>query len=424
MKRSVILSIVFLLLLSVLVGCSSSTAEAHEHLWVKGKCFICGIECEHDFSEKTGFCSVCGIACAHEGGHDSEGVCAVCGQTTYHDYRNGVCTVCGATTNISYSVPESYQGECEEKGTIVSFTYHTLNYSYAATFDTELVGVTKECYIYLPYGYNEETQYNIIYLLHGQVDTAEYWLVQEEYAGNIPNYTANVLDHMIRNKDIEPVIVVTPDIHTDYEDYDDPTLVEEEWVLAERNDDIEFISKHATGVENNEIKFYETVYYREIKDMARQIESVYSTYAGGDVSDAGLTASRAHRAVGGFSVGGNISLVSIFSGAYDFIGFYGSYSGASLKYKDYLLNAVEEIESSGYSIYLFLSTEEKTDGSEEIRELYRELTEADEFYAAEKAVKLLDIRGGTHEYPSFMAALYNSLHFFFLEDPSSGNVNS
>lgn len=426
MKKIVSLTVVFALLLNALFGCDAATADAHEHRYVDGVCILCGLECEHDFSEKTGFCSICFAKCKHEAGHGADCICYSCGQYAYHDYVNGVCVYCGATTNIAYDAPEEYKEVCDEQGTVVPYTYHTQNYSYAATFDTELVGVTKNCYVYLPYGYDETEQYNVIYLLHGQLETAEFWLVEEDHFG-IPNYTTNVFDWMIKNGDVEPFIAVTPDIHTDYENYDDPSLVDEECVLAERNDDEEFIKMHNAGIENNEIKLYETVYYRELKDLARQVESTYSTYADADgdgsISDEELIASRNHRGLGGFSVGANITLMSGVVSAYDFIGFFGCFSGASIKYKNILLNAGEEIDAAGYSVYLFLETEELTDGSEEIRELYRELVANSDFYVEEQTIKFLDIKSGTHNYKAYMGALYSALHFFFLEDPATGDAN-
>lgn len=422
MKKLLSLSVVLVLLLGILAACNPTAVEEHEHLWIKGKCFICGIECEHDFSEKTGFCSICGIACTHEGGHDADAVCYTCGQFTYHDYVDGVCTTCGATTNTAYDVPEAYKEECDEQGTVIEgFVYHTQNYSYVELFETELVGVTKKCNIYLPYGYNEETQYNFIYLLHGQGEDEGYWFVWEDLYG-YANYTTNVFDWMIKNGDVEPFIAVACNIHTDLENYDDPSLVDPDNVLAERNADDDFIQGNANG-----FKFYEMVYYNEIRDLAKQLEAVYATYADangdGEISDEELTDSKNHRAMAGFSVGANISTCSALQ-AYDFIGFFGAFSGGfSAKYTDVLLEFAETMEAEGNSVYLFVSAEEKTEGIEESRELYEVLTEKGTFWVKEETLKFLDIKGGKHTYPWFMSGLYNALHFFFLEDPSTGNVN-
>lgn len=436
MKRNVFLSKIPILLSAVilfaglLTGCTPTEAEAHEHFFSEGVCVYCGLVCEHDFSNGTGKCSICNLKCPHAEGHDENGICPICGKYAYHDYVDGVCITCGATTNITYYVPEEYKVPCDEQGTVVSYTYHTQNYSYVELFGTELVDVTKRCNVYLPYGYDETEQYNVIYLLHGSIEDENYWLVDTATASGFEIYTTNVFDWLIKNGDVDPFIAVTPDIHTDLEDYDDPSLVDPDKVLAERNADDEYIQQSQAGNPNNDFKFYEMVYYKELRDLATQAEATYApcvdTDKDGQISDAELIASRNSRALAGFSVGGNITTSSGVLSGYDFIGFFGTFSGGfSDKYEEALLAVAEEIREAGYSIYLFAELEEGADGDgSETRALYQELIEkSDGFFLAEKTLKLLEIKGGMHDYPSYIVALYNALHFFFSEDPSVVNVN-
>ena len=62
--------------------------------------------------------------------------------------------------------------ECDEQGTIVAMEYDTPAYMF-----NELLGVNemlhKKLYVYLPYGYDPATQYNILYLMHGGGDSQE-----------------------------------------------------------------------------------------------------------------------------------------------------------------------------------------------------------------------------------------------------------
>ena len=70
-------------------------------------------------------------------------------------------------------------------------------------YATDERDVKKTAYVYLPYGYSEEKEYNILYLMHGTGDDEKYWLKTNPY-------NKTMLDNMIADGDIEPLIVVTP----------------------------------------------------------------------------------------------------------------------------------------------------------------------------------------------------------------------
>jgi hypothetical protein len=72
--------------------------------------------------------------------------------------------------------------------------------------------LVKTCVVYLPYGYDnndKDTRYNVLYLFHGGCGNRYEW-----FAGNTRqdgnNALCNLLDNLIANGDIEPVIVVFP----------------------------------------------------------------------------------------------------------------------------------------------------------------------------------------------------------------------
>ena len=78
--------------------------------------------------------------------------------------------------NALKSTPASQQG------TVVELEYETPAYAV-----NDLLGLdetlTKKAMIYLPYGYDESKEYNILYLLHGTKGESdgpmeEFWLVQ------------------------------------------------------------------------------------------------------------------------------------------------------------------------------------------------------------------------------------------------------
>ena len=133
----------------------------------------------------------------------------------------------------------------------------------------------KFCTVYLPVGYDESDQpYNILYILHASNGTTRNYLNPES-----PTKLQRLLDHMIENGDIEPLIVVA----ATYYNPSDPMLQYMPLNMqVERTKD-----------------FHEEL----VTDIIPAVESVYRTYAAsGSLED--IVASRNHRAIAGFSLGG------------------------------------------------------------------------------------------------------------------------
>ena len=61
-------------------------------------------------------------------------------------------------------VPDGYYRPAERGGTIEKLTYNTYE---SMTYEQKSKQLTKTAYVYLPYGYSEDQQYNIFYLMHG-----------------------------------------------------------------------------------------------------------------------------------------------------------------------------------------------------------------------------------------------------------------
>lgn len=99
---------------------------------------------------------------------------------------------CQETTILDHSVkliPENYYENAEQQGSVVKMEYQTKLY------DTDEL-ITKYCYVYLPYGYEENgtTRYDILYFMHGGGSTAEKFL-----GGNDSiSLNRKNLDHMIQ----------------------------------------------------------------------------------------------------------------------------------------------------------------------------------------------------------------------------------
>lgn len=126
--------------------------------------------------------------------------------------------------------------------------------------------INKNAVVYIPGGYSKDKKYNVIYWMHGWRGS------QHTYLGWMtnPRPLKTLMDNMIANGDIEPMIVVAPTFTEEYKDY---------YVRIERMGD------------------------EVIRELIPAVEGKYFTYAK-STDKKGIAASRNHRAFGGFSMGG------------------------------------------------------------------------------------------------------------------------
>ena len=64
----------------------------------------------------------------------------------------------------------------------------------------------KKAFVYVPYGYSEDQQYNILYLMHGAWGNEKTFFVSNPKQSLLKN----VLDHLMKNGEMQPILVVTP----------------------------------------------------------------------------------------------------------------------------------------------------------------------------------------------------------------------
>ena len=171
------------------------------------------------------------------------------------------------------AVPAEYKKAAAEQGQIVSLMYTTSTYYQEETWPNNHPDAAdftpyaqrqdqvleKILYIYLPYGYDPEddTRYNVLYHMHGTTCDGTTLIKGEGKESE----TKNLLDNMIQNGDIEPMIVVFP---TWYNGLD----------LDEENPDY-LISHFGTELE---------------RDIMPAVESAFKTYAELDSSMSGAGA--------------------------------------------------------------------------------------------------------------------------------------
>ncbi len=144
--------------------------------------------------------------------------------------------------------------------------------------------------VYLPYGYDAEKPYNILYLMHGGGGNPDAWLDCSQIK--------NALDRGFFEKRAEPFIVVFPTYYDLIPSENRAEGIDAAW-------------------ENDQIRSFQKEF---AQDLVPAVETRFHTFA--EQTDAqGLRASRGHRAFGGFSMGGgttwyvflyNLDIVSTF----------------------------------------------------------------------------------------------------------------
>lgn len=178
-------------------------------------------------------------------------------------------------------------------GKIEKITYTTKDY-YGDGAEIE-----KPAYVYLPNGYDETKQYNVLYLMHGIGGNEREWGMYD-----MNSQVKAMMDHLIADEAIEPFIVVVPNGRSSAD-------------FANTNADYNSFYKFGEELRN---------------DLIPYIDSHYATYAKYDEKGYDLTKARDHRAMAGLSMGGmqttNIGLCECL----DIMSYFGAFSAAPTTY--------------------------------------------------------------------------------------------
>lgn len=297
---------------------------------------------------------------------------------------------------ISYDAPfvkripfdAKYTQDCAEKGTVETVNYQAHSYVLEAEREGEEIIVDKSMLVYLPYGYTPDKQYDIVYLLHGTGDYQDFWL------GDTPMgaATRNMLDNVISSGSSKPVIVVTPTYYSmtpdmQYEDlFDEPNA--DKWPMY---------------------------FWQELRtDIIPLIESTYSTYAGGDISEASLQSTRDHRAFAGLSRGSMTTVNSGMMHCADLFSYIGSYSGIWADFEEFK-KVLTTAPFADYDFKYWYNGNGSADFALENHEAFRDLVLAempDKFRDGENYA-WISFTGGSHAFNCWLPHFYNSLLVFF-----------
>lgn len=283
-------------------------------------------------------------------------------------------------------IPKEYFAPASEQGTIERLDYQTYE---SMSYEEQTTQLDKTAYVYLPYGYSKERQYNVLYLMHGG------WSNETTYLGTPenPHELKNVIDHAIQDGKMPPVIVVCPTYNnTSPEDSAD-------YGLALR----------LTDQYHNEL----------VNDLIPAAEGKYSTYAGG-TSEQELKESRIHRAFAGFSMG-SVTTWHTFQYCLDYFRYFLPSSGNLTSDGTYMEQLVTD---AGYGpedffIYAMSGTEDFAYAAftDQIQAMLNApggiFTEADNENSGNLAYRVQE--GNAHDGNAAMQYIYNGLLWLWAE---------
>lgn len=283
-------------------------------------------------------------------------------------------------------IPEGYELPADQQGTIERLDYTTYE---SMSYEEQSEELEKTAYVYLPYGYNEEEQYNVFYLMHGG------WSNETTMMGTdrSPSMLKNIVDHAIEDGRMQPMIIVCPTYNnTSPEDSSDYGL-----------------ALQLTDNYHNEL----------MNDLIPAVESRYSTFAD-DTTPEALTASRDHRAFGGFSMG-SVTTWHTFQYCLDYFRYFMPMSGSLTTDGDVMNEMVEDAGYGSEDFFIFaMSGTDDFAYSSFTRQIEAmaavpggNFVEADNEQEGNLAYRVQE--GGTHSGEYASQYIYNGLCWFWNE---------
>ena len=194
---------------------------------------------------------------------------------------------------LPYRIPDEYKTTLPEGGgTVNRITYPSRDYA------GDQAEITKNALVYLPAGYSEDQQYDLLVLCHGIGGSETEWgFLNPDCVGK------NAVDHLIANGEIKPLIIVMPNGRS-----------------TAGFGDTSF---------GNAQSFY--AFGKEIRnDLLPWMDAHYATY--GSLTPDDLSAARDHRYMAGLSMGGMQTINIGLCECLDLFSAFGAFSAAPTSY--------------------------------------------------------------------------------------------
>lgn len=215
-------------------------------------------------------------------------------------------------------IPDAYRKPSDHPGKLEKLTYQTWE---SFSYEEKSQELTKEAWVYIPYGYSEEEKYNIFYISHGGWSNETTLMGTDDH----PRSFKHVIDHAIEDGKIQPLILVFPTYNnTSESDSGDYSL-----------------ALQLTDQFHNEL----------LNDLLPAVESKYSTYAEGTTQEE-LIASRDHRGFGGFSMG-SVNTWCTFRYGLDYFRYFMPMSGSYTTDGEYMAELVKESGHDWDDFFIF-----------------------------------------------------------------------
>lgn len=281
--------------------------------------------------------------------------------------------------------------DVNRRGTIKNLSY----------ISTNKEGETGEKYanIYIPYGYDEadkKKRYNILYIMHGGGGNPDAWLDCCK--------VKNMLDYVIDEKQVEPLIVVFPTYYKG---------------MTGR------VGASDRETEREHVRFFQK---ELIEDLLPAVEEKYHTYAEGTTREDFQT-SRMHRGFGGFSMGGATTWFALTNNL-NYFSYFAPLSGdcwelegqgGQFKPEETAKLLHDHIARSGYGVeeyFIYTATGSKDIAYDALNVQVAAMRKyPDTFVEAEELSKgnfhYLVAEGEVHEYEAVNDYLYNILPYLF-----------
>ena len=335
--------------------------------WENSACTVCGMVCAHPVWD-DGVCKVCGYVCKHEWHEQGSAKCLRCGKQLTHSYTGGICAGCGREPfHTTSELPTNYYEEAAHRGTVVQDSF---------PYDFGEVPLR----VYLPYGYDENGQYNLLILLHGLTGDLTDTIDKEQPIGRSTLRACQLYDHMIEDGLCEPFIVASVN----------------------------------TGECNQR---GQELLGRQIRDgLLPYLTEHYATYAeSGSPED--LRAARMHIAIGGTSNGGVFACCSGMMWNFDYAANYIVLSAGPIFITSAAIPVLKAYENQGvYFGTLYDGVGSSEADAQRARPSYNQLVDTlDELVDGRNA--FYDEANNDHNWITWFACLYNGLQVLF---PASG----
>lgn len=207
-------------------------------------------------------------------------------------------------------IPDSYQQPARHPGTLEKLTYDTWE---SFSYEERSQRLTKEAWVYVPYGYDESKKYNIMYLSHGG------WSNETTIMGTDtdPHAFKHIVDHAIEDGKMQPILIVLPTYNN--------------------------TSPQDSGDYGLALRLTDNFHNELLNDLMPVAEGKYSTYAE-DTTPEGFAASRDHRGFGGFSMG-SVNTWRTFQYCLDYFRYFMPMSGSGYDGE----SAAEFVRQSGHT---------------------------------------------------------------------------